>query len=79
MIYATRAQCEQAVRDRGGLVVAAPRQRTNFLVVGPIASEAWIQSTHGRKLLAAADLRAAGIRIHIIPEEHWLLALETGA
>lgn len=79
MLYASRAECEQQVRDRGGRAAARVTKRTNYLVVGPIGSEAWIQTTHGEKLLHAANLRAKGSPIHIVAEDHWLQAVaETG-
>lgn len=79
MCYKTRGECEQAVLDRGGRVLPYVRVRTNFVVVGPIGSAAWLHSTHGTKLLKAAELRESGAPIHIIPEDHWIQALETGA
>ena len=79
MLYGTREECEHAVLDRGGTVHRAVRRRTNFVVVGPMGSEAWLHSTHGTKLLHAAELREGGAPVHIIPEEHWILALEAGA
>lgn len=78
MLHATRAECEKAVIDRGGSVQGYVRRRTDFLVVGPMGSAAWLQSTHGTKLLHAAALRDKGVPIHIIPEEHWIRALEMG-
>jgi hypothetical protein len=34
--------------------------------VPPIASAAWIESTHGRKILKAVALKDAGLPIHIV-------------
>jgi NAD-dependent DNA ligase len=75
MLYGTRKQCERAVADRGGRCHPQPRYDTDYLVVGPDASEAWIQSTHGLKLLHAADLRTKGAKIKIVTEEHWIQQL----
>lgn len=75
MCYGTREDCEVAVIERGGRCHRHPRKKTDFLVVGPDGSEAWVQSTHGRKLLHAADLRAGGAKIRIITEEHWVQQL----
>lgn len=76
MLYATRAQCEQAVTDRGGRVDRSVTGRTTFLVVGPIASAAWIESTHGTKIVRAAELKNAGHPIRIVSEEHWIQGLD---
>lgn len=79
MLYGSRLQCEQAVTDRGGRVGKNVTKRTGFVVVGPMGSAAWLQSTHGLKLLDAARLREKGAPIKIIPEDHWIQALEWGA
>lgn len=79
MLYGSRGQCETAVKDRGGQVGKRVTKRTDFVVVGPIGSEAWLQSTHGQKLLDAARYRESGVPVKIIPEEHWIQALEWGA
>lgn len=76
MLYATRRQCEQAVADRGARVAKAITRRTTFLVVGPIASAAWIESTHGTKIVRAVEMKNAGYPIHIVSEEHWIQALD---
>lgn len=72
MLYGTRRACEKAVELLGGTTNKMPRGSTDFVVVGPIASAAWIQSTHGTKLLAAADMRTSGHRVRIVTEEHWV-------
>jgi NAD-dependent DNA ligase len=74
-----RVWAEQQVAERGGTCGKTVTKRTNFLVVGLFASEAWIQSTHGRKIQRAVELRDAGEPIHIVAEEHWLEAIENGA
>jgi hypothetical protein len=50
--------------------------KTDVLVVGMIASPDWIQSTHGRKIEAAISMKQGGHPIVIVPEEHWLEALQ---
>jgi len=76
LLYATRSECEQAVIDRGGRVHNTVRRRTNFLVIGPIASAAWLESTHGRKIVRAVELRGQRVPIRIVSEESWIQALE---
>jgi len=76
MLYGTRRHCEQAVTERGARVGETVTQRTGFLVVGPIASKAWLESTHGRKIMRAVELRRDGQPVRIVSEEHWIQALE---
>jgi NAD-dependent DNA ligase len=77
MLYGTRRQCEQTVMERGARVGGSVTSRTGFLVVGPMASKAWLESTHGRKILRAVELRSEGHPVRIVAEEAWIHALET--
>lgn len=70
-----RALCAQRVEDRGGRFENAITNRTDYLVIGVIPSERWVQSSHGRKIEKAADMRREGHRIAIISEQHWLAAV----
>jgi len=78
MLSGTRRDCERKVVDRGGRVGQTVTQRTNFLVIGPIASSAWLESTHGRKILRAVELRSEGRPLRIVSEEAWIHAIESG-
>jgi NAD-dependent DNA ligase len=78
MLYGTRRDCEKKVVDRGGRVRNTVTKRTNFLVIGPIASGAWLESTHGRKILRAVELRSKGSQLRIVSEEAWIHAIESG-
>jgi len=42
-----------------------------ILVVGCLGSEAWLHSTHGRKIEAAVAAREQGKPVSVVPEEHW--------
>lgn len=77
MLYGTRQECEQKVMDRGGRVGMTVTRRTNFLVIGPIASRAWLESTHGRKILRAVELRSEGLPVRIVSEETWIQAVDS--
>lgn len=70
-VFGSRKQCERVIVERGGDAVGSPTQKTHFLVVGSIGSTDWIHSTHGRKIEAAVELRAADHPIRIVSEEHW--------
>ena len=65
--------------ERGGRIGDSVTKRTNYLIVGPIASRAWLESTHGRKIIRAVELRRDGSSIAIVAEEPWLLSLDQGA
>lgn len=74
-----RRQCEKIVTDRAGRPWSTVTRRTDYLVVGTVASEAWITAAWGRKVLHAMDLRKEGSRIAIVSETHWLATIDSGA
>lgn len=74
-----RRECERLVTDRAGTVYPRVNHRVDYLVIGTIASDAWISSSWGHKIVEAMELRASGGKIKIISEAHWLSALEFGA
>ena len=73
--YGTRGQCEDEVRSRGGTCQSSPGKTTDYLVIGSYAEGAWIQSAYGRKIEKAVELRAGGLPLRIISEEHWSASL----
>ncbi len=73
--FGTRKDCHAAVETRGGRVQSAPSGKTHFLVIGDIGTEAWIHSTHGRKIEAAVELKRSGKPIAIVSESHWKASL----
>lgn len=70
-IYGTRKLCMSAVSVRGGYAAKDVTSAVQFLVVGTLATEAWIHGTFGRKIEAAIALRDNGFPIKIVSEEHW--------
>jgi NAD-dependent DNA ligase len=76
MLYGTRSQIARLVTDRGGRVGSTVTRQTDYLVVGPIGSRAWLESTHGTKILRALELRTGGHAVHIVAEDAWIEALE---
>ena len=68
--YGSRKACEEAIISHGGLV-GSLTQTTNYLVIGTFVSDAWSHSSFGRKIEKAADMKASGIPIKIVCEEHW--------
>lgn len=67
----SRKHLERAVSDRGGATAERVTRRTDALVIGSFSSPAWIESTHGRKIQRAMELRDGGFPIRIVGEEHW--------
>lgn len=73
-VFGSRNQCEAAVADLGG-VGGSLRQDTKYLVIGEYASDDWVQSSYGRKIEQAVELRKSGFPIQIISEAHWYDAM----
>jgi len=61
------------IKARGGVCSRSPTRDTHYLVVGLLGSRDWAQSTYGREIEKAIDLRdsGAGIEIAIVTEERW--------
>jgi NAD-dependent DNA ligase len=70
-----RAFCEAAVERLGGWCDSRITRETDYLVIGTLASEAWMHTTHGRKIEAAVEMKAQGHPISIVAEEHWAMAV----
>lgn len=68
--YGTRELCEAAVADRGA-VAGSLTKNTDFLVVGHYATESWLHSPYGLKIIKAKGMQDKGHDIAIIPEVHW--------
>ena len=70
-ITGTRAECEAEILSRGGLTQKTPSRKTRFVVIGNLGSNDWAQTSYGRKIQHAVELRADGRDIAIISEKHW--------
>lgn len=68
--YGQRKDCAQAVTDRGASSGSLTKS-TNVLVIGSYATESWKHSSFGNKILKAVDLRAKGLPLSIVSEQHW--------
>jgi NAD-dependent DNA ligase len=71
--FGTRTRCEQAVRERGGVI---PKNKevshvVDYLVVGAKGSATWKRETYGAKIEAAVVERHTHGKPAIITEEHW--------
>lgn len=74
-VAGTRKAVEALIQEQGGATEPALTRRTNYLVIGALASEAWVMSTHGRKIEEAVALRGSGHPVAIVSEEHWSTSL----
>jgi hypothetical protein len=73
--YGTRAHCQREVTERGGHAESNVTRRTSFLVIGTFGSRDWVQTSHGRKIQRAVELRESGLALRIVGEDHWANAL----
>lgn len=71
-LFGTRAAVERATLKAGGMPLDNVTRRTDFLVIGTRVSPYWAQTTYGRKIERAVELREAGSGIEIISERRWL-------
>lgn len=77
--YGTRRDCEREVLTRGGAVADDVTQETSFLIIGTFGSRDWSQTSFGRKIRRAVELRGGGMPIRIVGEDHWSKALWSDA
>lgn len=73
-VFGTRERCEAEVAARGA-VSGSLTKNTDALVVGHYATESWLHSPYGRKIMKAVEMRQAGHPIVIVPEAHWSASL----
>jgi NAD-dependent DNA ligase len=69
--FGQRKHCAAEVIVRGGSCGGITKQ-TDFLVIGAYATESWKHSSFGNKILRAVELKASGVPISIVSEEHWV-------
>lgn len=69
--YGRRDDVKARTAALGARVASSVTVKGCILVVGCIGSEAWLHSTHGRKIEAAVAARERGKPVSVVPEEHW--------
>ena len=75
-LYGTRPACEHAIEKRGGQTKPYVTKKTNYVVVGSMASPDWIVANFGRKIQEAAEMASSGeYEISIVREADWVMAL----
>lgn len=65
-LFGTRSCCEREVAERGGIARPSVSRRTDYVVVGTIASPLWAHGKYGTKVDAAI-----GLGVPVVSEEHW--------
>ncbi len=68
--HGTRQECEATMADLGA-IAGSLTKNTDALIVGYYATEAWLHSSYGRKIMKAVDMINGGHHIAIVPEDHW--------
>lgn len=68
--FGKRDECEAAVLQRGS-VAGSLTKNTDILVVGHYATESWLHSSYGLKIIKAKGMQDKGHHIAIVPEVHW--------
>ncbi|MCB2410730.1 BRCT domain-containing protein [Hymenobacter lucidus] len=70
--YGARTAVFEAIDALGGQPTdSSPTRATDYLVIGVFASRDWINTSHGRKIEKAVQLRDKGTGIRILSEDHW--------
>jgi hypothetical protein len=75
-IFGTRKQCEAAILARGGNCLQSITLRTDYLVIGSLASRDWFNTAWGRKIQKAAEYKEK-CQICIVNESHWNEAIRS--
>lgn len=76
-LFGTRSACERLTEQAGGTPLAAVSKKTTYLVIGTHVSPAWVNTSYGRKIEQAMQMKEAGHPIRIIAEQRWLDACRT--
>lgn len=74
-LYGTRPECERLLAKAGGTPVNTLSRKVHYLVVGTNVSPHWVNTSYGRKIQQAMELKENGHVINIVHERHWLDAL----
>jgi hypothetical protein len=75
MAYGPTHLCEREVIELGATCERGINRRTNYVVVGALATDDWAQREFGTLIDEVVQYRTRGVRIAVITEEHWAAAL----
>jgi NAD-dependent DNA ligase len=70
--YGSRENCENSVKERGGIIIKTVSSNLDYLVVGTQGSPNWKRGKYGRKIESAILLRREHGNPAIVSEEHWI-------
>lgn len=73
--FGSREECERAVIERGGRCHKTIVKKPMTVVVGLMASDAWVQTGWGRKIEKAIVYRDGGVGVQLVGEGHWVQAV----
>ncbi len=73
--YGTRAACERAILNLGGIAVDTIGKRLDYLVIGALIEPTWAHTTFGRKIESAMKHKRSGAEIAIVSEQQWTYAM----
>jgi len=74
-VFAPRAQCAEAITQRGGKVSDSITKKLRYLVVGGLGSPEWKHGSFGTKLEKAVRYKRDGVPILIVHEDRWASSL----
>jgi hypothetical protein len=74
-VYGSKAQCQAAIEQRGGIVGPVEGAEPQFLVVGGLGVEEWRSGGLGAEIEKALKLQHDGVSLKIIPEDKWVSLL----
>lgn len=66
-----RAKHQEEVKTRGGVVADRLVQSVNYLVVAEYATDSWLNSDCGNKLILANEYKKKGLPIFVVKLQHW--------
>ena len=75
--FGPRIACQDATRERGGIIQDDVASTTDYLVIGTLSNPDWKHRSYGRKIEAALYMQNVDkkfdrpARIAIIHEDHW--------
>ncbi|MBC8210904.1 MAG: BRCT domain-containing protein [Gammaproteobacteria bacterium] len=69
--YGIRKDISDIIIAAGGSITEKPTMKTDYLLIGELGSDEWIQSSFGRKLESAIKYQEKGSKIKIVSESHW--------
>lgn len=70
-VSCTREEAIQRISAAGARVMSSVSSKTDYVIVGAIASSAWVHGNYGRKIERALELSNDGAPILIVEEHQW--------